>query len=149
VNEFAGRTMVVRIDEGSLAGENTLFSDLAFLMERQVWPIVVAPSSDCARAVVRTINRTGDTAVGLSGADAGMVPAMGTGGIGRVQARLLKTLVGAGYIPVSEPLALGLFGDIEVGADDLASAIASATEAARAIFFLTFLIYKKFLSSSR
>lgn len=128
--------MVVRIDAGSLAAEGTLFSDLAFLMERQVWPIVVAPSSDCARAVVRAMNRTGDTAVGLSGADAGMVPAAGASGIGTVQARLLRTLVSAGYIPVIEPLALGMFGrDIQVGADDLAGAIASATEAARAIFF--------------
>jgi len=128
LNDFSGRTLVVRIDEGTLtAGGSTFLGDLAFLIERQVSPIVVAPSSDVARAMVRTMNRTGDTAVGLSGADAGLVPSAGAGGIGAIQARLLRTLSGAGYIPVIEPTALGIFGsDVAVSADDLAGAIASA-----------------------
>jgi len=129
--------VVIRIDEGSLTSAgSTLFSDLAFLVQQRVSPIVIAPSSDVARAVVRTMNRSSDTAVGLTGADAGMVPSAGANGIGAVQARLLRTLSSAGYIPVIEPMALGLFGsDVAVGADDLAGAIASATEACRAIFF--------------
>lgn len=137
MEHFVGRTVVVRIDEGSLnSAGTTFFRDLAFLVEHQVSPIVVAPSSEVARAIVRTMNRTGDTAVGLSGADAGMVPSAGSGAIGAIQARLLRTLSSAGYIPVIEPLALGLFGaDVAVDADDLAGAIASATEASRAIFF--------------
>jgi len=137
LNDFAGRTLVVRIDEGTLtAGGSTFLDDLAFLVERRVSPIVVAPSTDVARAVVRTMNRTGDTAVGLSGADAGLVPSSGAGGIGAIQSRLLRTLSAAGYIPVIEPTALGIFGtDVAVSADDLAGAIASATEATRAIFF--------------
>jgi acetylglutamate kinase len=45
-------------------------------------------------------------------------------------------LLNAGYVPVIEPTALGIAGsDVEVAADDVASAIAKATAAARAIFF--------------
>jgi acetylglutamate kinase len=75
-------------------------------------------------------------AVGLCGADAGMIPAASQETLGAVQVRLLTTLMSAGYVPVIEPTALGMAGsDVEVAADDVASAIAKATAAARAIFF--------------
>ena len=81
------------------------------------------------------MNRSGDTAVGLSGADAGMIPAAG-GEIGNVDTKLLRTLLDAGYVPVIEPLAFGFTGtDVAVAADDVAQALASAVGAARAIFF--------------
>jgi acetylglutamate kinase len=131
------RSLVLRLDEVTLAAEGTtLFSDLTFLRELGVRPIVVAPSPESARTVVRLMNRTGDTAVGLSGADAGMIPAGAGPEVGAVQTRLLNTLLGAGYVPVIEPLALGLFGrDVAVAPDAVASALAQAIAATRAIFF--------------
>jgi acetylglutamate kinase len=128
--------IVVRIDESTLATDGTtLYADLAFLVERGQRPIVIAPSSEGARTIVKTINRTSDAAVGVSGADAGMLPAAGEG-LGAVQTRLLHTLLGAGYIPVVEPLAFGMFGgDVEIHADDVASAVARSMSANRALFF--------------
>ncbi|GAC1548312.1 MAG: hypothetical protein NVS2B17_32970 [Candidatus Velthaea sp.] len=137
MSDFPGRTLVLRLDDVTLAAENTtLFSDLAFLTELGVRPIVVAPSAESARSVVRLMNRTGDTAVGLSGADAGMMPAKPGEILGAVQTRLLKTLLGAGYVPVIEPFALGVFGtDVAIAPDEIASALAQAITATRAIFF--------------
>jgi acetylglutamate kinase len=131
------RSLVLRLDETTIATDGTtLFSDLAFLRELGVRPVVVAPSPQSARDLVRLMNRTGDTAVGLSGADAGMIPAAGGAEVGAVQTRLLNTLLSAGYVPVIEPLALGIFGrDVEVAPDAVASALAQAIAATRAIFF--------------
>jgi acetylglutamate kinase len=134
--ELHGRTMVIRVDEATLGAEGTtFFSDLVFLGNLGMRPVVVAPTALAARAVVRSMNRTGDTAVGLSGADAGMIPAA-AGTIGAVQTKLLRTLLDAGYVPVIEPLAFGFTGtDVAVAADDVAQALAGAVGAARAIFF--------------
>ncbi|HEV3089739.1 MAG TPA: hypothetical protein VGX96_21240 [Candidatus Elarobacter sp.] len=135
--DLTGRTMVIRVDEATLGAEGaTFFSDLVFLGNLGMRPVVVAPSQDAARAVVRAMNRSGDSAVGLSGADAGMIPA-GTGeSIGNVDTKLLRTLLDAGYVPVVEPLAFGFTGtDVAVGADEVTQALASAVGAARAIFF--------------
>ena len=131
------RSLVLRLDEATLAADGTtLFSDLTFLRELGVRPVVVAPSPASARTMVRLMNRTGDTAVGLSGADAGMIPAGAGPEVGAVQTRLLITLLGAGYVPVIEPLALGIFGrDVAVAPDMVASALAQAIAATRAIFF--------------
>lgn len=128
--------IVVRIDEATLGADGTtLFADLAFLAGRGQPPVVVAPTSDAARAIVRTMNRTGDIAVGVSGADAGTIPAAGES-VGSIQTRLLHTLLGAGYVPVIEPLALGFLGsDVAVAADEVASALACALAAKRALFF--------------
>ncbi|MFY9779987.1 MAG: hypothetical protein WAJ85_05685 [Candidatus Baltobacteraceae bacterium] len=136
VEAFAGRTFVLRIDRSTIAEWTTLPGDLAFLMQRHVRPIVVAPTTEVARSYVRRLNRQANVAVGLSGADAALLPAGGKEGVGRVQTGILATLTEAGYIPVIEPTALGLSGDdVELAADDVAAAIAAATEAARAIFF--------------
>ncbi|MDB5043120.1 MAG: argB [Candidatus Eremiobacteraeota bacterium] len=134
--ELQGRTMVIRVDEATLGAEgSTFFSDLVFLGKLGMRPVVVAPTAPAARAVVRSMNRSGDTAVGLSGADAGMIPAA-AGTIGAVQTKLLRTLLDAGYVPVIEPLAFGFTGtDVAVAADDVAQALAGAVGAARAIFF--------------
>lgn len=74
---FAGRTVVVRIDESPLTERTTLEEDIGFLLQRQVRPIVVAPTGDIARGYVRALNRRGNVAVGLSGADAALLPAAG------------------------------------------------------------------------
>ena len=136
MTELQGRTMVIRVDDATLGASGaTFFSDLVFLTNLGMRPVVVAPTAGAARAVVRAMNRSGDAAVGLSGADAGMIPAA-AGTIGAVQTKLLRTLLDAGYVPVIEPLAFGFTGtDIEVAADDVAQALATACGAARAIFF--------------
>lgn len=137
MQQFAGKAFVVRVDEATaFAAETTFFDDLTFLARRAVHPIVVAPSPKAGRALVRTINRTGNIAVGLSGADAAMIPGTSKG-IGHVQTGILETLTGAGYIPIIEPTAFAAFGqrDEVVGADDVARAVAAATDAVRAIFF--------------
>jgi acetylglutamate kinase len=133
---FAGRTFVVRIDRSPIDERTTFASDLAFLIEHDVRPIVVAPTSDVARTYVRTLNRHTNVAVGLSGADAALLPAAGSEAVGRVQTRILATLTAAGYVPVIEPTAFGFGGnDVALDANDVAAAIAAATDAARALFF--------------
>ncbi len=134
---FAGKAFVVRVDKATaLAAHTTFFDDLAFLARKQVHPILIAPDPQAGRALVRSINRSGNMAVGLSGSDAAMLPGTG-GGIGNVQPGILQTLMNAGYIPVVEPTAFAVFGerDQSVAADDVARAIAAATDAVRAIFF--------------
>jgi acetylglutamate kinase len=133
---FAGRTFVLRIDRSPIDERTTLAGDLAFLMQRDVRPIVVAPTTDVARSYVRALNRQTNVAVGLSGADAALLPAGPSDAVGRVQTGILATLTEAGYIPVIEPTAYALHGgDVEIAADHVAGAIAAATDAARAIFF--------------
>lgn len=136
-SNFAGRPFVVRVDDAT-AHDNraTLIDDLHVLTERSVQPIVVAPDPAAARAIVRTINRSTNVAVALSGSDAALLP-QGPGGIGTVQTRILDTLTGAGFIPVVEPTAFALFdtADADVVADEVASAIATACGASRAVFF--------------
>ncbi len=134
---FAGKAFVVRVDEATaFAEQTTLVDDLTYLARRNVHPIVVAPSRRASRSLVRTINRSGNMAVGLSGADAAMLPGTGNG-IGNVQIGILQTLTGAGYIPVIEPTAFSAFGehDRAVAADEVARAVAAATDAVRAMFF--------------
>lgn len=134
--DFSGKTFVVRVDDATACDANaTLIDDLRVLAQHHVRPIVVAPDPDAARAIVRAMNRSANVAVALGGSDAALLP-QGPGGIGAVQARILFTLTGAGFIPVVEPTAFALFGDDEaVLADDVAAAIGAATDAARAIFF--------------
>ncbi len=134
---FAGKAFVVRVDEQTaFAKHTTFFDDLAYLAQRDVHPIVVAPTPRAGRALVRAINRSGNSAVGLSGSDAAMLPGTPTG-IGNVQTGILQTLTSAGYIPVIEPTTFSVFAprDSVVEADDVARAIATATDAVRAIFF--------------
>ncbi|MBV8655958.1 MAG: hypothetical protein JO160_07925 [Candidatus Eremiobacteraeota bacterium] len=127
----------MRVDEASVhADASTLFDDLAVLTDAAVRPIVVAPEPSAARAIVRAINRSLNAAVSLSGSDAAMLP-HAPGGIGRVNTGILSTLLDAGYIPVIEPTGFSVFapGDASLIADEVAGALAVATEAVRAIFF--------------
>ncbi|MDQ6929342.1 MAG: hypothetical protein M3126_01570 [Candidatus Eremiobacteraeota bacterium] len=136
MSEFSGKAFVLRVDDlTARASESTFFADLAFLALQEVRPIIIAPNASAARALVRTINRSANQAVGLNGADAAMLPGHGEG-LGKVQPGILQTLMHGGYIPVIEPTAFGVFGDdVELVADDVAQAVAAATEAVRAIFF--------------
>lgn len=133
---FAGKAFVVRVDEATASDAGaTLVRDLAFLSQHEVRPILVAPNREAAAHLVRTINRSGNSAVGLNGADAALLPTHGSE-IGKVQAGILLTLTGAGYIPVIEPTGFELFAEAaQLNADEVARAIAAATDAVRAIFF--------------
>lgn len=135
-SEFSGKTFVVRVDDATANDvDATLVADLQVLARQHVRPIVVAPDAQAARAIVRAINRSANIALTLCGSDAALLPSTPSG-IGHVQTRILHTLTGAGFIPVVEPTAFALFGEDEVVlADDVAAAIAAATEATRAIFF--------------
>jgi acetylglutamate kinase len=138
IDSFAGRTFILRVDATDIgSAQTTIASDVAFLTERQVRPIVVAPSASIASSWVRALNRNANVAVGLSGSDAGLLPAAaGADRLGTVQTRLLATLTDAGYVPIIEPVAFGLSGDdVAVEPDVAACAIASATNAVRVIFF--------------
>jgi len=137
MQNFAGKTFVVRVDETAARSDgSTLTADLTFLCGEGVRPIVVAPSPGAAQMIVRSMNRGGNAAVGLSGRDAAMLPGGGSG-IGNVQTGILHTLMTAGYVPIVEPTAFYPFGsdDPRLEADDVARAIAAATDAVRAIFF--------------
>lgn len=128
---------MVRVDDATIQDEHaTLVDDLHLLAQRCVRPIVVAPNAATARTIVRTINRSANVAIALSGSDAALLP-HGPDGIGTVQPRILDTLTSAGFIPVVEPTAFAVFDrdDPAVIADDVAAAIATACGAARAIFF--------------
>lgn len=134
---LAGKSLVVRVDDATVDDDRaTLIDDLHILAERHLHPIVVAPNADAARSLVRTMNRSTNIAVALSGSDAALLP-KGPSGIGRVQTRILETLATAGFIPVVEPTAFAIFDstDADVVADDVAAAIASACGATSAIFF--------------
>jgi len=134
---FAGKTLILRVDDASVRADASTFpDDLHVLIEAQVQPIVVAPNPSAARDIVRTLNRSANVAVSLSGADGAMLP-HAPNGIGRVQTGILRTLLAAGYVPVVEPTAFTVFAedDAPVIADDVAAALATATEAVRAIFF--------------
>jgi acetylglutamate kinase len=133
---FSGRSLVVRIDHISIAdARSTFIEDLHVLAESAVRTVVVAPDSQAAQELVRTVNRSTNVAVALSGADAALLPGA-PGGLGRVQTGILVTLLDAGYLPVIEPTAFRAFGDDHpLIADDVAAAVAAALEAVRAIFF--------------
>lgn len=133
---FVHRTIVFRVDESALgAAGTTVVSDIAFLASQHVYPIVVAPKADVARTYVREMNRRTNVAVGLSGSDAALLPGSSER-IGTVQTGILQTLLSAGYVPVIEPTAFDIAGDeVDVAADEVASAVAAATEACRAVFF--------------
>lgn len=134
---FHGRSLVVRVDDATAHDTSaTLVDDLHVMAEHDVRPIVVAPDPLAARAIVRAINRSTNIAISLSGSDAALIPHTPSG-IGRVQRGILDTLTSAGYIPVVEPTAFAVFSDQDAAvlADDVAAAIASACDAARAIFF--------------
>ncbi len=134
--EFSGKALVIRVDATSVSDGSTFVDDLQVLFEAQVHPIVVAPEPTAARDIVRIINRSANAAVALSGSDAAMLPEA-HGGIGRVQTRILQTLLDAGYVPVIEPTAFAVFAadDARVAADEVAGAVATAIDAVRAIFF--------------
>ena len=100
------------------------------------------------KELVSAIWRLGGKAVGLSGADGGLIearnraPELGyTGEELRVDVALLETLLEAGYIPVVAPISLGSLDKsgedtnlLNVNGDTAAGAIAAALNAEKLIF---------------
>ena len=92
--------------------------------------------------LVEALNRHGNFAVGVSGADAGVIvaeqasPELGrVGGITRINRPLLDDLVSSDYIPVIASVALGEDGGFyNVNADMVAGHIAAAIGAHKVVF---------------
>jgi acetylglutamate kinase len=103
--------------------------------------IRMALSGAANKRIVSTLQDHGVNAVGLSGEDGGLLVAraceperMGLVGMPeRVNVALLRTLVGAGYLPVISPVSRsadpGLSGALNVNGDDAAAAIAASLDA--------------------
>ena len=97
-----------------------------------------------APAVVGTLQQDGVSAVGISGPDGGVVrvrrksPHLGwVGEVRTVNTRLLDDLTAGGHVPVVSPLGIDDRGSLyNVNGDDIAGALARATQAA-ALVFLT------------
>ncbi|MBI4236416.1 MAG: acetylglutamate kinase [Chloroflexi bacterium] len=96
------------------------------------------------KAIVAAIQDAGGRAIGLSGADGGSVlaqvrdPALGrVGEVSRVDPRVLRTVLEAGFIPVLAPVSLDTAPGgrlLNVNADSVAGAVAHALGAERVIF---------------
>lgn len=92
--------------------------------------------------LVSALQRAAARAVGLTGADAGLVQAVqlspelgAVGRVERVRPELLDLLAGQGYLPVVACLAAGAQGEVfNVNADQMAAACAAAFRADRLIF---------------
>lgn len=97
-----------------------------------------------APAIVSALQRAGVSAIGLSGPDGGLVrvrrasPVLGwVGQVRAINTRVLQDLTSAGHVPVVSPLGVDGKGQIyNVNGDDIAAAIARATQA-KALVFLT------------
>lgn len=92
---------------------------------------------DLRARIVAALMSSGINAIGLSGFDGGLIrvrkldhPTADLGFVGqvvKVETKLLRTLLDAGFLPVVSPLSLGLDGKIyNVNADDVAGALAEA-----------------------
>jgi acetylglutamate kinase len=94
------------------------------------------------KSLVRELNELGVPAVGISGTDGptlhvSPIPELGrVGKVERVDARLIRTLLGGGFVPAVAPLGLGPEGAYNVNADSAAAAIAGEL-AAEQLFLLT------------
>lgn len=94
------------------------------------------------KQLVAQLQALGARAVGLSGADGGLLageverPELGfVGAIGQVDAAVLSALLDAGFVPVVAPLAVGAGGQLlNVNADTAAGAVAAALPGSRLIF---------------
>src|SRR4029077_20650386 len=105
LDSFVGRTFILRVDTTDIGStQTTVASDIAFLTEHQIRPIVVTPNAGIASSWVRTLNRNADIAFCVSGSDAALLPATCSDHLGTVQTRLLATLTAAGYVPIIAPV---------------------------------------------
>jgi acetylglutamate kinase len=98
------------------------------------------------KELVALLNAQGDYAVGISGEDANLIRATRmtaddgadigfVGEVERVDPRVLKGLLDAGFIPVVAPMGVGAQGQIfNINADHAAAAVASALGAAKLVF---------------
>ena len=101
--------------------------------------VVQVFAGDVNLKLVAALGQAGARAVGLTGADAGLVEATqlaaelgAVGRIDRVRPELLDSLVAGGYLPVVACLATGRSGEIyNVNADEMAAACAAAFRADR------------------
>lgn len=107
------------------------------------------------KAIVRSLQAGGVNAVGVCGMDGALIRAERkrrllivnergrrqaidggyTGRVSRVEPRLLEALIGAGFVPVVAPVALGEGGEaLNIDGDRAAAAVAGATRSERVVF---------------
>ena len=98
------------------------------------------------KELVSLLNAQGDYGVGVSGEDANLIRAtrmtasggadLGfVGAVDRVDPRVLKGLIGSGFIPVVAPMGVGEKGQIfNINADHAAAAVAGALGATKLVF---------------
>lgn len=113
--------------------------------ERDLELVRMALSGTSNKRVVAALVGAGVAAVGVSGEDAALLraevgdPALGrVGRVTTIDARLVETLLAAGYVPVVSPLARDADdpagGALNVNGDDAAAALAAAVGAAEVLF---------------
>ena len=113
--------------------------------ERDLDYVRMVLSGTSNKRLVSNLLAAGVVAVGISGEDAATIaavpgdPALGyVGTVAGVDARLLRTLLGAGYVPVVSPVACdanaGGAGALNVNGDDAAAAVAAALGADEIVF---------------
>ena len=116
-----GQTVVVKYEGGS---EGTVLQDVAALRMVGMRVVLVTPEN---RDVVTDLVRLEVAAVGVTGQDGRMLTAEGGSAVTAVDARLLKTLLDADFLPVIAPIAMGEDGQsVTCNADDAARAVAEA-----------------------
>jgi len=130
----------------ALLGLKSSFVDgLRVTGEEELRVVIAVLSGLVNKMLVLELVSRGARAVGLSGADAGLVravvsrPALGfVGEIDTVNASLIETLLGSGYLPVISPVSYGASGGhptlLNVNADDVAAEIAVALSASSLVF---------------
>lgn len=115
-------------------GVESRFQDGRRVTDDEALEVAVAVLRGLVNAeLVASLRRLGAPAVGLSGADGGLIRAERVPGLGRVgrvigaDPRLADELLRGGYLPVVAPIALDQDGEIcNINADEVAAGLAAA-----------------------
>ena len=161
IKNITGKTVVIKYGGSAMVDEQLradVMNDIVLLKIVGVNPVIVhgggkalTEAMDLVRTVlmgkvnqelVEALNEHGNFAVGVSGADAGVIvaeqasPELGrVGRITRINSPLLDDLVAGDYIPVVASVALGEDGGFyNVNADMVAGHIAAAIGAHKVVF---------------
>ncbi|HLB29468.1 MAG TPA: acetylglutamate kinase [Dehalococcoidia bacterium] len=127
----------------SIHGVEAAFRRGLRVTDERALPVVVAVLAGLVnKELVAALDAAGARALGLSGADGGLIrahhadPELGyVGEIEAVDSAILRSLLQEGYLPVIAPLALGPGGTLlNINADTAAAAVAVSLEAQRLVF---------------
>ena len=121
----------------SIHGVEATFRRGLRVTDERALPVVVAVLAGLInKQLVAALNSLGARALGLSGADGGLIRArraeLELGYVGEIESvdtAPVRLLLEGGYLPVVAPLALGPDGILNINADSAAAALAQALEA--------------------